>query len=240
MVADQPPNVPVENQGLVLQHQHRQRAYLSPRKYDDDKDKFYAQLKRENDRCPKHGIKIVIGDVNAYIGQEEEFNPTFGRFSAHQLTNENGIRLIDFDDSKRMAVRSTFFQHRLPHKYTWRSPYQSQSQIDHVLIDSRHFSNIIEVRSCRGANIESHHYLVMVKMRPKLSVVNNTRNRRPPRLNITRLEQPGVAADYALSLEAVLPAEGELNKAPLEDCCCGERHRSFGTNSTERLVRREV
>ncbi|XP_055587587.1 craniofacial development protein 2-like [Uranotaenia lowii] len=156
----------------------------------DDKDEFYTQLEREYDRCPKHDIKIVIGDFNAQVGQEEEFKPTIGRFSAHQLTNENGLRLIDFAASKRMAVRSTFFQHRLPHKYTWRSPYQTQSQIDHVLIDSRHFSDIIDVRSCRGANIESDHYLVMVKMRPKLSVVNNTRNRRPPRLNIARLKQP--------------------------------------------------
>ncbi|XP_055611541.1 craniofacial development protein 2-like [Uranotaenia lowii] len=184
----------------------------------DDKDEFYAQLEREYDRCPKHDIKIVIGDFNAQVGQEEEFKPTIGRFSVHQLTNENGLRLIDFTASKRMAVRSTFFQHRLPHKYTWRSPYQTQSQIGHVLIDSRHFSDIIDVRSCRGANIEYDHYLVMVKMRPKLSVVNNTRNRRPPRLNIARLKQSEVAADYAQSVEAALPAEGELDEAPLEDC----------------------
>jgi endonuclease/exonuclease/phosphatase family metal-dependent hydrolase len=185
---------------------------------DDDKDEFYAQLEREYDRCPTHDIKIVIGDFNAQVGQEEEFKPVIGRFSAHQRTNENGLRLIDFAASKNMAIRSTFFQHSLPHRYTWRSPNQTESQIDHVLIDGRHFSDITDVRAYRGANVDSDHYLVMVKMRPKLSVVNNIRYRRPPRYNLARLKQANVAASYAQSLEAALPEEDELDEAPLEDC----------------------
>ncbi|XP_053695389.1 craniofacial development protein 2-like [Sabethes cyaneus] len=186
------------------------------RSTDDDKDEFYAQLESEYDRCPKHDTKIVIGDFNAQVGQEEEYKPVIGRFSAHQRTNEMGLRLIDFAASKNMAVRSTFFQHRIHHKYTWMSPNQIESQIDHVLFDSRHFSDIIDVRSYRSANVDSDHYLVMVKMRPRLSVVNNIRYRRQPRLDLARLKQPDVAANYARSLEAALPEE--LDEAPLEDC----------------------
>ncbi|XP_053694403.1 uncharacterized protein LOC128742162 isoform X3 [Sabethes cyaneus] len=58
------------------------------RSTDDDKDEFYAQLESEYDRCPRHDIKIVIGDFNAQVGQEEEYKPVIGRFSAHQRTNE--------------------------------------------------------------------------------------------------------------------------------------------------------
>ncbi|KRG00484.1 uncharacterized protein Dwil_GK27899, partial [Drosophila willistoni] len=152
------------------------------------------------------------------VGQEEEFRPTIGKFSAHRLTNENGLRLIDFAASKNMAIRSTYFQHSLPYRYTWRSPQQTESQIDHVLIDGRHFSDITDVRTYRGANIDSDHYLVMVKLRPKLSVINNVRYRRPPRYNLERLKQPDVANAYAQHLEAALPDEGELDRAPLEDC----------------------
>ena len=185
---------------------------------DDDKDAFYAQLEREYDSCPSHDVKIIIGDLNAQVGQEEEFRPTIGKFSAHRLTNENGLRLIDFAASKNMAIRSTYFQHSLPYRYTWRSPLQTESQIDHVLIDGRHFSDIIDVRTYRGANIDSDHYLVMVKLRPKLSVINNVRYRRPPRYDLERLKQPDVATAYAQHLEAALPEEGELDGAPLEDC----------------------
>ncbi|XP_058064586.1 uncharacterized protein LOC131214225 [Anopheles bellator] len=185
---------------------------------EDDKDEFYAQLEREYDHCPKHEIKIVIGDFNAQVGQEKEYKPVIGGFSAHQRTNEMGLRLIDFATSKNMAVRSTCFQHSLLHKYTWRSPNQTETQIDHVLIDCRHFSDITDVRSYRSANVDSDHYLVMVKMRPKLSGVNNVRYQRPPRLDLERLKQSDVAEDYAHSLEAALPDEDELEETPLENC----------------------
>lgn len=185
---------------------------------DDDKDAFYAQLEREYDSCPSHDVKIVIGDLNAQVGQEEEFRPVIGKFSAHQLTNANDLRLIDFAASKNMAIRSTYFQHSLPYRYTWRSPQQTESQIDHVLIDGRHFSDIIDVRTYRGANIDSDHYLLMVKVRQKLSVANNIRYRRPPRYNLERLKLPEVATEYVQCLDAALPDEGELTEAPLEDC----------------------
>ncbi|XP_055641725.1 uncharacterized protein LOC129778684 [Toxorhynchites rutilus septentrionalis] len=129
-----------------------------------------------------------------------------------------GLKLISFAASKNMAICSTFFQHKLLYKYTWRSPNQTETQIDHVFIDCRHFSDIIEVRSYRSANVDSDHYLVMLKMRPKLAVVNNIRYRRPPRLNLARLKQLDVAGNYVHSLEAALPEEDELNETPLEDC----------------------
>ncbi|XP_055633640.1 uncharacterized protein LOC129773983 [Toxorhynchites rutilus septentrionalis] len=164
----------------------------------DDKDEIYAQLEREYERCPKHDIKIIIGDFNAQIGKEKEF--------------------IDFATSKKMAVRSTFFQHKFLHQYTWRSPNQTKSQIDHVLIDGRNSSEITDVRTYRGANIDSDNYLTMVKMRPKLSVVNNIRYRCPRWYNLTRLKQADVAENYAHSHEAALPDEDQINEAPLEDC----------------------
>ncbi|XP_058827969.1 uncharacterized protein LOC131687895 [Topomyia yanbarensis] len=182
---------------------------------DDDKDEFYAQLDREYDRCPRYDVKIVLGDLNAQVGQEVEYRPVIGRFSAHQQTNENGLRQIT---SKNMVIRSIFFQHRLLHRYTWRSPQQSEKKIDHVLIIGRHFSDIIDVRTYRFANIDSDHYLVMVKLRPKLSVVNSVRYRLPPRYNQDRLRETNVATTYAQHLEAGLPPEEEFIDAFLEDC----------------------
>ena len=185
---------------------------------DDEKDAFYELLDREFRKCPKHDVKIVIGDFNAQVGQEEEFRPVIGRFSAHQRTNENGLRLIDFATSKNMAIRSTFFQHSLLYKYTWRSPNDRESQIDHVLIDGRHFSDIIDVKTYRGADINSDHYLVVAKVRQRLSEVNKIRYRPPQRYNLERLKDREVASQYAQELEAALPDEGELTEAPLEDC----------------------
>ncbi|XP_058449363.1 uncharacterized protein LOC131429316 [Malaya genurostris] len=186
---------------------------------DDDMDAFYVQLEREYDCCPSHNVKIIIGDLNAQVGQKEEFRPTIRKFSAHQLTNENSLRLIEFVVSKNMTIRSTFFQHSLPYRYTWRSSQQTESQIDlDVLIDGRHFSDTIDVRTYCGANVDSDHYLVMVKLRSKLSVINNARYQQPPRYNIERLKQPDVASASAQNFKAALPDEGELDVAPLDDC----------------------
>jgi hypothetical protein len=62
------------------------------------------------------------------------------------------------------------FPHRNIHKYTWTSPDgQTQNQIDHKLIDRRWHSSILDVRSFRGADCDSNHYLVVAKVRERLS-----------------------------------------------------------------------
>jgi exonuclease III len=106
-------------------------------KDDDKKDTFYEDLDRTYEECPKRDIKIIIGVLNAKIGQEEMYRPITGKYSLHTLSNDNGIRLINFACSKNMVVASTLFNHKDIHKMTWRSPDgQTFNQIAHLLIDA--------------------------------------------------------------------------------------------------------
>ncbi|XP_055523180.1 uncharacterized protein LOC129717335 [Wyeomyia smithii] len=209
---------------------------------DDDKEEFYAQLEREYDRYPEHDVKIVVGDNNAQVNQEEEFRSVFGRFSVHLLANENDLRPIDFAASKNMAIRSSFFQHCLQHRYTCRSPNQMETQIDHVLIDGRPISDMIDVKAHRGANIDSDRYLVMVKLRQKLPV-GTVCYRCPPRYDFVRPKQPEVAGNYALSLEARRGRAGRGPSRGLLECrqvshqqSSGERPRSRSTDEEYRQI----
>jgi len=71
---------------------------------------------------------------------------------------------VNFATSKNMVVKSTMFPHRNIHKYTWTSPDgKTHNQIDHVLIDRRWHSSMLDVRSFRGADCDTDQYLVIAK-----------------------------------------------------------------------------
>jgi hypothetical protein len=62
--------------------------------------------------------------------------------------------MADFAITKNMAISSMLFQHKRIHTETWRSLDETTSnQTDHVMIDSQHATDILDVKSCRGAVI---------------------------------------------------------------------------------------
>ena len=123
------------------------------------------------DQFPKYYMKILLGDFNAKLGREDIFKPIIGQESLHQDSNDNGIRLVNFATPKNLVVKNTMFPHRHIHKYTWTSPDgKTHNQIDHVLIDRRWHSSVLDVRSFRGADCDTDHYLVVAKVRERLAV----------------------------------------------------------------------
>ena len=99
-------------------------------------------LERIYDECPKHDVKVIIGDANAQVGREEFFRPVIGRHGLHSSTNENGLRLINFAAARGMAICSSYFPRLNTQKHTWRHLNgEACSQIDQVLIDGRQFSD---------------------------------------------------------------------------------------------------
>jgi hypothetical protein len=86
-------------------------------KTDDVKDSFYEELERVFDKFPKYHTKILLGDFNAKVGREEIFKPTTENESLHKISNDNGVRLVNFATSKNLRVKSTMFPHRNIHKY---------------------------------------------------------------------------------------------------------------------------
>jgi hypothetical protein len=53
-----------------------------------------------------------MGDANAKVGLETVHQPTIGKHSLHESTNENGLRLVDFAAGRQMAIKSTYFMHK--------------------------------------------------------------------------------------------------------------------------------
>jgi endonuclease/exonuclease/phosphatase family metal-dependent hydrolase len=139
-------------------------------KDDEEKGSFYLQLGTVYSQCPKHDIKIVLGDFNAKLSKEENNYPHSGRNGLHEECNGNGHKLVQFAATTGMIIGETIFTHKNTHKVTWRSPDEvTMNQIDHVLIQEKHFSNLRDVRCRQGANVDSDHHLVVAKIQARIS-----------------------------------------------------------------------
>jgi hypothetical protein len=116
-------------------------------KIDDIKDRFYEELEQVFDKFPRYHMKTLLGDFNAKVGREDIFKPTIGNVSLHEISNDIGVRVVNFATSKNLAVKGTMFPHRNIHKVTWTSPDgRTHNQLNHILIDRRRHSSILDVR----------------------------------------------------------------------------------------------
>jgi endonuclease/exonuclease/phosphatase family metal-dependent hydrolase len=130
---------------------------------------------------------MIIGDLNAKLGKEEIYKDTIGKQSLHTDSNDTGQRIIHFAMSRNLLISSTCFPHKAVHKGTWRSPDgKTYNQIDHVLIDRRNASSIIDVRTCRAANGDSDHYLVKAVYRCRMAWKDGHISKEP-KINIQKL-----------------------------------------------------
>ncbi|XP_026827597.1 craniofacial development protein 2-like [Ooceraea biroi] len=171
-------------------------------KEDEIKDGFYDELEHIIDQLPSDYMKIVLGDFNAKIGKEEIFKPTIGLESLHDGSNENGNRVINFATGRNMIIKSTCFKHKNIHKQTWiSSDGNTINQIDHVLVDRRRHTNILDVRSYRGADCDSDHFLVIAKIRERLSTRKNKEQAAGiKRINVRNLAEEDNGVKYAVEV----------------------------------------
>jgi hypothetical protein len=105
-------------------------------KIDDLKDSFYEELERIFDKFPKYHMKILLGDFNAKVGREDIFKPLIGNKNLPEISNNNGVRVVNFATSKNLIVKSMVFPHCNIHKCTLTSPNgKIHNDIDNILID---------------------------------------------------------------------------------------------------------
>lgn len=158
-------------------------------KSDDEKESFYEDLERECNKIQNYDQLIILGDLNAKIGREEELKTIAGKHTIHQSTSGNGWMLAEFAARNNMVIKSTQFAHRTIHLGTWTSPDASTiNQIDHVLTRRGYSSSITDVRSCRGPNCDSDHYMIKVTLRERIQVVRRENTTKRKHWNMEKLK----------------------------------------------------
>lgn len=172
---------------------------------DDIKDDFYETLEEALNKLPNYDIKIILGDANAHVGKERIWHNVAGKESLHDVTNDNGTRLLNLAIGRNMKVVSTYFPRKNIHKETWNHPNGfSKSQIDHVLIDNRHKKNISNVRSIRKAEIGSDHNLVLIKIYQRLATEKCDSSKMGKIMDSEILKDPIKAHEFKSNVESKL------------------------------------
>jgi hypothetical protein len=117
--------------------------------------------------------------------------PIIGNESLHEISNDNGVRVVNFASSKNLIFKCMMFPHCSIHKFTWTSPDgKTHNQIDHSFVDRRRHSSILDVRSFRAADCDTDHYLVMAEVRDRLAVIKQTTHRiHTERFNLKKLDE---------------------------------------------------
>jgi hypothetical protein len=91
----------------------------------------------------------LLGDFIAKVGREDIFIPTIPNDSLHEGSNNNGVIVV----KSAMSKNRTMFPHRNINIFISISPDgKTYNEIDHIFMDRRRHSSILDFRSFRAAD----------------------------------------------------------------------------------------
>jgi len=75
---------------------------LLKEKTDEEKETFYEDLQVAHNKIPEHDIVIILGDLNAKIGEEYVYQNVAGKHTLHETSNRNGEWVCDYAFANNM------------------------------------------------------------------------------------------------------------------------------------------
>jgi len=67
---------------------------------DDKKDSLYEELERVLDQLPKCHMKVLLWGFSTKLRREDIFKPTLSNESLREISNDVGVRVVNFATSK--------------------------------------------------------------------------------------------------------------------------------------------
>ena len=145
---------------------------------DEEIDKMYEQLEELIERQKGSDNVIIMGDWNAVVGEGKDGNEV-GLYGLGQR-NDRGDKLVEFCRNNKFVLTNTWFQQHKRRRYTWKKPGdidEKRYQIDYILVRQRFRNSVKSSKSYPGADIDSDHNLVAMKVSVKLKRTVKGRSR---------------------------------------------------------------
>ena len=185
---------------------------------EEDKEEFYNKLQAILTKLPNKDINIVMGDLNAKVGEDNRhYEQVMGKHGLGQI-NDNGDRLLACCVYNNLVIGGTIFPHKKIHKATWISPDgQTENQIDHFCINRKFRRSLEDVRILRGADVGSDHHLVIAKVKIKLKKYKKENNGCRKKYQVNLLQDDNKKKDFQLELSNKFQALENLEDLPIEE-----------------------
>ena len=136
-------------------------------KTEEERERFWSELTECVDSLGKSSYVVVLGDLNARVG-DEEVEGVVGKYGVSEK-NESGESLLNMCVENGLVVGNSFFKKRMINKYTWvrieRGRVTERALMDYVLLTRRMIGRLKDVHVYRGVTAGlSDHFLVEGKM----------------------------------------------------------------------------
>ena len=134
------------------------------------------------------------------------------------------------------------FHHRNIHTYSWTSlDGKTHNQIDHVLIDRRCHSSVLNLRSFRRVNFDTDHSLVIAKFKESLAVSKQAAQRFDMNgFNLRKINEPEVKGQYRIEITNVSASLDNLSDDEDVDRTWENIKENIETSAKESLVLHEL
>jgi len=184
---------------------------------DEIVDELYDTLKSVCDEIPKHDAIIMLGDFNTKLGKEQLYKDIIGRNSLHEVTNNNGLRLVQYATINNFKVLSTWYPRKYIHKGTWKIPGTNDvNQIDHIIVSKRWATDIENVQTYRGVTSDSDHFLVGARLKQKITHIIRNRTERRKSWNVEKFDETDVERQYQREIQRKLQEKSPSNNTEEE------------------------
>jgi hypothetical protein len=124
--------------------------------------------------------------------------------SLHEATSNNGLRLVQYATTNNFKVLSTWYPRRDIYKGTWKIPRTNDNnQIDHIIVSKRWATDIENIRTYRGANSDSNHFLVGARLKQKIAIITRNSTENCKRRNTDKFDETDIEHYYQQEVATV-------------------------------------